>query len=237
MMMKKCFLVAACVGMAAMVSSVSAAPIWFDLGNIDTQTGGNYNNLYLDPVGGADVLSIADAIDETGAGTGIGIAVSPVSGANTSGALSPTGDAAIFDVEATRDSLIGRNNNPVVTFALTGLDGSGATLYDFTLFAARIPATDNREARYDISGANTGFALLDPVGNSSEVVTVPGIIPTAGGGIDIVMTIGLNNNNGTQWTYLGAFQIESRPVPEPTSLVLLAMGAVCSVTLRRRRAC
>ena len=207
------------------------ASVFFDFGDDPYHTPGNYNNLdwHQNP--------IANCVDETGALTGIGLTVHDAfytTSANNNGTQSPTGDAAMFDAQATRDSLYGCTQDwygqtqPTVGVTLTGLNP--AFTYDFKLFASRMGASDNREAQYDVIGLNTGTDYLDPVNNDSAVVIVSGISPTPAGEIMVEAQPGPNNNNSYGFYYWGAMKVDI--VPEPATLTLLLLGG--AALLRRR---
>ncbi|MCA9257645.1 MAG: hypothetical protein KDA61_00540 [Planctomycetales bacterium] len=221
----------------ALSAQASAATLLFDFGPESQMAPGNYNHILVDPAS----LVVADAIDSTGASTGIGLTASGFyAGANFSGTTSPSGDAAIFDAEATRDNAFGHDDafgtnplTPLATLALTGLDGSGATAYSFTFFGSRLGATDNRETMYNVLGANSGFGLLDTTANVDKVAVVSGIIPTAAGELTIEVSPGPNNDNGSGFYYIGAMSIESGAVPEPTAAALAALAGM-ALTRRRR---
>ncbi len=228
----------------AFSSVASAATLFFDFGDsgqttVSPPAANVYNNIIVNPPG---VLSIADTVNSTGANTGISINVSGFfNGSNQSGPTSPSGNAgAIFDGQATRDNAFGHagtfGTNPLTpqaTIALSGLDGSGLTTYDFTFFGSRQGATDNRETKYDVTGANNGFALLNTTANVSEVVSVTGITPTAGGNITLLVSPGPNNNNSSLFYYLGAMRIVSTTIPEPATFGLFALAGIACVVSRR----
>ncbi len=222
-------LVACVLGMA---TPAMAESLYFDFGDEPYPTGGNYNNLdwHQNP--------IADCINDSGALTGIGLTVHDAfytTSANNNGTQSPSGDAAMFDPQATRDSLYGCTGDwygqtqPTMGVTLTGLDP--AFTYDFSIFAARLGASDNREAQYDVLGLNSGTDYLNSVGNVSEIAFIGGISPTPAGEIVIQAQPGPNNNNSLGFYYWGAMKMDV--VPEPTSLMLLVIGGA-AVVLRRR---
>ncbi len=219
-------------------TAASAATLFFDFGSVNNPTAGNYNN--VNPT----QAPIANAIDSTGAPTSIGLATSGFNelGPNTGGTQSPTGPASIFDVEATRDNLFGHSSDfnaggsrrpGLLTFS--GLDGSGLTSYSFSIFASRLGGTNNRETEYAVAGLNGGSAFLNAADNTSNVVSVPSIIPTAGGVITITVDEGPNNDTGADlFFYLGAMKIETSTIPEPATFGLLALAGL-AFTLQRRR--
>jgi hypothetical protein len=210
------------------VAPASAASLFFDFGDSNQTTPGNYNNFIMNPpVTG----SIANAIDSTGASTGIGATVSGFfNGSNTTGTATPTGAAAaLFHPQATRDNAFGHaaafGTNPLTpegTVAFTGLDPS--TAYNFTIFAARIGVTDIREAKYVVTGANSGMALLNASGNTSNLAVISGIFPTAGGTIDLKASPGPNNNSTSQFYFLGALELAA--VPEPSAGLSAVVGVL-----------
>ncbi|MEQ8847984.1 PEP-CTERM sorting domain-containing protein [Botrimarina sp.] len=223
----------------ALAPAASAATLFYDFGDSNNQTPGNYNQIVVNPPGQLELL---DSIDSTGASTGIAVSVSGFfNGSNQSGPNPATGDAgAIFAGEATADNAFGHagefGTNPLTpegTVAFTGLDGSGLTTYDFTIFASRLGATNVRDALYEVTGANSGSAVLDASGNEGSVVTVSGIIPTASGEITLTAEPGPNNDSSQLFYYLGALRVESNPIPEPTTLALVGLLGV-GIAARRR---
>lgn len=231
--------VTSCIGtglfLFAFVGIVEANTLMFDFGEATTPTGSNYNNVTQSQ------LPIFNALDTTGAGTGIGLTTVGFNpGSNQSGTSTPGGAAAIFDPLATRDNLFGHTVNfnqpaplPLATLTLSGLDPSGLTAYDFTFFASRMGVTDNREAQYAISGLNALTGYLDSAGNTDNVAVVAGIIPDAAGQVTIDVSPGPNNNNSSGFYYLGAMQIETVAVPEPASLALIALAVPFALVRRR----
>jgi hypothetical protein len=231
-----------------MATACNAVTLRFDFGDVNSPTP-NYNNMSA----GQD--PILNAIDITGAATGIGMTSTNVAGTgpgfntvgpNFVGTQVPTGAAAIFDSLATRDSLFGNSSgfgngsHPNTKLTFTGLDASGATNYEFIFFASRSdtganPA--NRETRYSVAGLNNGEAFLNPANNVSNVAIVSGITPTAAGEVTITLTAGPNNNNNPdQFYYLGAMQVSSSAViPEPTTLGLFSLAGVFAFAIRRGR--
>ncbi len=229
---------------AVAVVAISAGPalaglMYFDFGDVVQPTGGNYNNV------GYTMLPIFNAMDSTGAGTGIGLATSGFNevGPNLNGTLTPGAPADMFDPQATRDNLFGHDTDfnagsprKLGVLAFTGLDASGATAYEFTFFASRMSVSDDREAQYEVLGANSGIGLLDSANNTSNVVVVSGIIPNSSGEVTVNVAKGPNNNNSSGYFYLGAMSIQTSAVPEPAGALLLLLGIVVVGACRRARA-
>lgn len=235
-MLVKRFLTTVVVALAtfAFVSLASAASIFVDFGDSSQITAGNYNNLVFNS---PSVLSIPNAIDSAGAGTGISIAASGFyPGSNQNGTTAPTGAAAVFDAQATRDNAFGHTGafggNPDASLATVSLTGLNPSLtYDFVFFGSRTGVTDNRETAYAVSGATASTAYLNTAANTSNVAVVSGIAPTASGTIAINVSAGPNNSNATKFYYLAAMKIDAS-VPEP-SMIGLAGIALAAVCLRR----
>ena len=210
-----------------------AATMFFDFGDVAQQAAGNYNQVT------SAQLPILNATDSTGAGTGIGLATSGFNelGPNLDGTTTPSGAAAIFDAQATRDNLYGHTTNwtapsprPLGVLQFTGLNPSIA--YDFTFFGSRMNVTDNRETKYTVNGSNSNFGLLNATNNTSNVAIIAGIVPTLAGTISVNVEKGPANNNGNGFTYLGALRLTS-VVPEPASGMLLMLGCLGLVASRR----
>jgi hypothetical protein len=217
----------------------SAATLFFDFGGSTTTTPGAHNNLFY-----TTQLSVPNAVDSAGVPTGISAVAAGFNNVNTDGPgngthASATGSAAIFPDTATRDSFYGNTANfngifPSATVTLTGLDGN--QIYTFDFLGARMgvgsPATDIRETQYAVAGLNAGEAFLNATNNSTNIATVPGIVPS-GGIITITVDPGPGNTNGNGFYYLNAMRITSAPVPEPSAAGLMILTG--AALLRRRR--
>ena len=129
-----------------------------------------------------------------------------------------------FPANATRDSLYGNTelfsgeSNIYPAFKLAGLDRE--MTYNLTFFASRDNVNDNREAGYTVTGANTGYALLNAANNVSGIATVPQIRPDGAGEIRIDIAPTTNNNNANHFTYLGVLKVESFPQQTPIVFTL-----------------
>lgn len=207
--------------------------IGIDFGDLNNQTGGNYNNVthLQNP--------LFNLVDTTGAGTGITLNVTDSfwPGSNTGGTGAPTGDAAGLPASATADNLFGSliqfgdflEPTGGVTFG--GLDATGATQYNFLFFASRMGVSDNRESVYSLDGANSGMAILNAANNTSNVALIDGIRANANGEITLSITASDNNTSANKFWYLGYVQITV--VPAPSTAALLGLGGL--VATRRRR--
>ncbi len=213
---------------------VSAVTVKFDVGRADSM--GNINGIEW------NAQDVADAIDTAGSSTGISLTVTSATGfnevgPNDSGTDSPGAPASgFFSGDTTNDALFGHSSNfnvgaprDLVEYTIAGLDNT--LTYDFTFYASRGTVSDIREAQYDVSGANSGQALLDAGNNVSNIAHVLGIAPAAGN-ITLTIQAGPNNSNGSGFFYLGGLDITS--VPEPASMLLLTLGGIGMLSCRRR---
>jgi hypothetical protein len=186
--------------------------LYFDFGDPGQPTAGNYNNFTTTFTG-----SYSNLIDDTGTNTGLSVTVTDdfYPGSNQSGTLSPSGDALIFDAQATRDNVFGHiidfggsGPNPTAGFTLSGLSTAAGDSYTFTFFASRLSVGDNRETQFDVIGANSGTVYLDPANNQSNVAVLSGIEADVNGEITVNLSPGPNNNNSFGFYYLGAMKLE-----------------------------
>lgn len=215
-----------------LAATASATSLFVDFGETTQPTGGNYNNI------SQAQLPIFNALDSLGNGTGIAIEVTDQfwPGSNQNGTTTPSGDAAMFDPQATRDNLFGNTvvfggfTEPTAQLTLSNLDTSGAFSYTFTFFGSRTGVTDNRETAYAVAGSNNATAYLNTAGNTSNVAIAADILANAGGQVTIDIGPGPNNTNGSGFYYIGAMRIDVVPVPEPATALLLTLGLL----IRRR---
>ncbi len=185
----------------------------------DLKDNGEALGLVPNTLDGVNGQNIADAVDfVTGSPTGISLTITSATGwnfiePNTDGTSNPGAPASnFFDGEATDTSLFGHTNNfnvgsprPLVEYTLAGL--SPTALYDFTFFAARFGAAENRETQYDVEGANSGVAFLDPRDNNDQVAQVLQAQPNSSGELTLTIQPGPNNANSSGFFYLAAFEI------------------------------
>ena len=223
------------LGMVALLAApASAVTAKFDAGNADTA--GNINSITW------NAQDIADAIDTSGASTGISLTVTSATGfneagPNNSGTATPGAPASnYFDGETTNDALFGHTNNfnvgaprDLVVYAIAGLAAN--TAYDYTFYASRGTVSDVRETSYDVDG---NVALLDAGNNVNNIAQLLSVTSSGTGTATLTITPGPNNTNGSGFFYLGGMQINTS-VPEPTSLLLASMGGLAMLGMGRKR--
>ncbi len=197
--------------LTATTMSFAQQTVMMDIGDVfvDLQTGGNYNDM-VDQPNGAN--TIADLINDTGASTGFGFTThanfewfNVVGAGSTDFPAGPMGDAAIFEINTTRDSFFGSDNVPTGGFTFSGLDDT--KMYTFEVFASRMGVTDNRDTEYTVAGSNTVSGNLNTAGNDSNTVVIANVSPNAG-----VITFDVNkgaaNDNGGGYYYLGGIKMD-----------------------------
>ena len=96
--------------------------------------------------------------------------------------------------------------------------------YDFTFFASRMGATDNRETSFQLVGTDSLTAVLDASGNANNTVTIDNIRPDKDGIITLTVSAGPNNNNPYRFYYINALRISAHKptIPSETAPEVLA---------------
>ncbi|QDS98840.1 hypothetical protein [Adhaeretor mobilis] len=186
----------------------------FDFG----ETGSPDPKYNVVPWNAQDIEKTIDFV--TGVETDISLTISSTAGFNEAGhnpsgtisAGSPASD--FFNFNATADSLFGHDSNfnvgeprSLVEYTLSGLDQNQS--YDFTFFASRLGASDNRETQYDVAGDNLGTTFLNPAENLNNIAQLLDIIPDPNGEITLTIQKGPNNTNSAGFFYLGAMDMTS----------------------------
>ena len=163
-----------------------------------------YNNL-TDPRAG----SVSDLLNTAGFSTGYAVTVvDSFNNINTDGTVNPAPELDLL-ATATGDSFFGNiapfggQTQPTGAVALTGLDT--AQQYTMEVFASRT-ATDNRETQYTVTGSNSDTLFLNVSSNADRTVTTT-LQPDSSGTIRIEARPGPNNNNGSNFYYLGALRL------------------------------
>ena len=209
--------------------SAAAQTMYFDFGRTDKQVpfGDGWNNV----VPATTTLPVT--VDSNNNFLSIGFEITDeffqTGEPSQLGSEAPFGDAAGYPVNATDDYFFGHTTpfagadpNPFGQVKLTNLNP--LLTYDFTFFASRQTVTDIRDAEYTAHGANSMSGVLDASNNNSEVLRLMGINPDANNEIFVDVTPGPNNNNTNGFFYIGLMQVDF--VPEPSSLLLLGVGAL-----------
>jgi hypothetical protein len=171
----------------------------------------------------ANATALKDAED---ADTGIqGIVTASTSGSSSWGNYTHTGDAAEF-APAWVNGAYTQNDVPG-TFTFYNLKPD--TPYTFTFFANRPGVSDNRTARYIVSGANVDTNELDASANAANVAVVADIRPTA----DRTITVSFRKGTGNtaNYNYLTACKIAytdngvaAPELPPPSGKHILILG-------------
>ncbi len=207
-------------------STGTGNPIYIDFGgnltvsgSADTWNKVSLNSTIRGAVGngtGTAHVFFDDLLDANNHSTAIGLSMSDtLNSTNTAGTSSgpyPSG--------ATADNLYGSDgdwggfvDNALAVFHFTNLE-VGST-YDFTFYASRMGASDNRETRYELDGLNSGVVDLNASNNTSNKVEISGIQPDATGVITLTLSPGPNNDNADGFYYLSAMEIALRADSEP----------------------
>ena len=174
----------------------------------------NWNNLPFNSLNASMFL-----VDSLTNGTGIRATVKTrLNGANTNASASPTGDAAEFAPAGTNSAYghtvtwSGVQPIPFGEVVFSNLNPTVA--YTFTFYASRISVGNIRDARYIITGANSGNAVLNASNNSSTTVTVADIYPDAAGAVTLRIEPGPDNNDGNGFYYITAMKfVYTEPSP------------------------
>lgn len=206
------------LGAAAVATAqirVTATPVPADLlrGGITPQMAPDYSNTtnatnYYFP-GGAGAIVADDVLRTTN------LPIAQVTFGYYAPTAAPDVTMYIYDLNA--------YNLPaplLASYNLGTLGGGGAYAYTITL-ASPLSAPANIWIGFSFSAADAGLLIFDP--------------PTIGSSQDVFMM----NNSGLY--YFGGnpranFYLETVPVPEPASLLVLGSGVMGLLALRRRRA-
>lgn len=174
-----------------------------------------WNNI-ADPVGG----TIEGLMNAKGNPTPYAITINDAfNNINRAGAMNP--DSALgMPPTATGDSFFGNFTDfggqvqPTGAFVISNLDPS--LTYSFEIFGSR-DAIDNRETKYEISGAGRDSAFLNTSSNVDKLALLS-MQPDTAGKIEILVTAGPNNDNPTKFFYIGAFRMMYDEQPEPPAV-------------------
>ncbi|QDU59121.1 GDSL-type esterase/lipase family protein [Aeoliella mucimassa] len=219
---------------------------------------GNHWNNWHPLNGGTDILPgehIGNLVNTAGENVGLGLTITAQfhnNGKNHGGLFSPDpallGDLAVESATvdyffSTGDGVQGGGNDDMAGgFMITGLDTD--YVYDFRLFGTRA-TTDVRKTEYRLIGATEHSAILQTSGtdigfdgmydgNDDEVIEFLSVKPDEFGQIFFDQTL----IEGS-FAYIGAMEITVSPgdtgVPEPSTMVLGAMGAIALIGIRKLR--
>ncbi|WP_269541059.1 alginate lyase family protein [Cerasicoccus fimbriatus] len=204
-------------------ASTKDLEILIDFGaNASSTTKETWNRLSLDPstrdaVGngsGTPHQYSNDLLDSGGNSTGIGLtmtdAMTGIGSHGTTTGPFPSGSTSDYMLGSTVPSW-GFIDNQKGVFVFSNLDPGKS--YDFTFFASRAGVTDNRETKYELTGASTHSTLLDAANNTSSIASINGVVPSASGAITLTVSPGSRNNNPDKAYYLNFMKIASQGAP------------------------
>lgn len=206
-----------------------------------------WNNAILNTSnGGGNVPgSVANLINSTNVGTGVGLTFSngwQANGFNNGGLMAPSSSLLgnIASQNATGDYFFVLDNSASMTF--TGLNP--ALTYNFQMFGTR-QETAIRTSVYSITDINglhsftlqtsgPGIGAGGYNGNNNTFATFSNIVPDNSGNITLSLVGG---TAASKFGYIGTLQMTANAVPEPGTITLLgAAGLTGLVIYRRRRA-
>ncbi|MGE9266920.1 MAG: PEP-CTERM sorting domain-containing protein [Verrucomicrobiales bacterium] len=223
-------------------SQLMGATYLIDFGSSNLTTGtdgsGNvWNNLTPDTTDGAGDVAL---VDTTGSGAeGLNMnylypVATPGSNfemnSNENGLSGPFSNLGLLDVSsAFGDTLWSNGSGQTPSLTFENLDAN--TLYTFTLFAYRAQSGRTTDFRL------TGLAVDQENGYRVDTSnTGNGVIVTLSGRADAANELLLELLPGTgDYAYIGALQIETSPIPEPTGAALLSLGAISLLLGSRKR--
>lgn len=155
---------------------------------------------------------IDNLVDEDGGKTGISIEITKsFNDVNNSGVADVSTDFAIPSV-VSQHSYYGNGRGVWLdkkvresAFKISNLNKDQSL--NFCFFSSRDGVSDNRETKFIVKGATTATVYLNASNNSSNTVCANGIRPDANGEINVTVTMGENNNNGSGFFYINAMRI------------------------------
>ncbi len=177
-----------------------AIKIDFGPGSNNTTEPG-WSNVYMESTEAQKV----ELIDSEGDSTGIMVYWhDDIIGINNGGTTEPK-ESVGMPSTATMDNLYcnGQNRTAGLTFENFDLN----YYYNFEVFASRMGATDNREAKYTVAGANSVVGTLNPSDNDSAFAVIEGVYPNAEGTITLDIDKGDNHEEAYYYLYIGAMRI------------------------------
>jgi hypothetical protein len=150
-------------------------------------------------------------LDSENSPTGIGLQMTDsMTYSNNAG----TADS-IYPAGATQDSFFGQTgsfssyeDNGQGVFEFTNCDPD--VRYDITIFTSRLDTDaepDNRDTKYELTGASTHSGVLDIVNNENNTLVFSQVQATDEGVITLTVSAGEDNNSSVLFYYLGVIEI------------------------------
>ncbi len=211
MLMRRLLVGWACVCMAGLAWG-QARSVYIDANGNNGPS--NWNNLSFSTVNASALL-----VDSLTNGTGIRATVTVrLNGGNNNASAAPVGDAAEF-APASTNNAYGHtttwSDTPPILFGEMVFSNLNPTVaYTFTFYASRMSVSDIRDARYIVTGANSGTNVLNASNNNSATVAVADIYPDAAGVVTLRIEPGPDNNDGNGFYYITAMKfVYTEPPP------------------------
>ena len=170
------------------------------------------------------------------ASSGISITTTTLpAGGNSGGATAVAGDAAAAGItQAAGERFHFTSGSSNASYTLSGLEDSGTATYTVTVFGGR-NAGDTRPTEYTLTHGGTPLtntlAGSGPV-NNTEIITFDAIEAAADGTLNF--SFRTLNTTGKQLGPLKAIRIDSNPLPELSSSLLLSL-TFGTLLIRRKR--
>jgi lysophospholipase L1-like esterase len=170
--------------------------ILFDLGSVATPSTGNWNNVTSTGSG-----AVTNAVDANGNNTPIGYqTVTSFQGINSQGVINDS----LYPATAQQDTFFLRSTG--FTQAIVRITGLATNeTYTFLFFASRSTA-GNRKTDYIIGGTTVQLEASD---NTTNRVSIAGVIPPPTGDVDITVRISPDQGAGEAFGYLGVLEVRA----------------------------
>lgn len=230
------FLTLSVISLSALISS-QAAVILVDFGNTSVTNPvtpvGSSSSVYYNNVTGSGVTNLA-LVDSTNAATGFTLTAGGFN-AGAQGNTSPTSSLGLFAVPNVMQDYAYVDIGTRYSFTLNNLDTSLS--YSFAFTASRAGAA-NRDTIYRAAGTTTveSPTFTTIVNNTTDFVTINNITPTGSGNNGSIILSFISGTGNDSFSYLGALQVTTAAIPEPSTFVLLGAAGTVLMASRRRRA-
>jgi hypothetical protein len=209
--------------------ATSASTVLIDFGRTGNTTGSPYNNVQFAPVALQDTTLAATGwtIDVTEDGSGSG----GEAGAGADVAVFPAAVSS-FATTALQDSLFANGASASMTVSVSGLDDGLS--YDLLFYGSRLNGQNIPDQTWTLTEGAGGAPVVHPsLDNQTVVVDWEGL-STNGSGI-IEFTITGATSGALALNFGRIIENSAATVPEPSTIVLAAIGLLGLAFHRRRR--